>query len=132
MMSELYTKYVSDKTRAEAASDIVTAIHRGRLTGNEMKQLVEELKERGDLNDAKINRISNLQWDDYYLGRLRDEGVRGVFSYEYLLYLGEVAEYVRNKSLAKDKANTTKKWVTIGTVVAVIIIIWGVYKYFSK
>lgn len=117
-MSNAYKKYVDNKSNAAVRVGVTTAICKGDLSGDELKQLISELETAGKLNNASIERIPSDKWNEEYLKLLRNETVGGTFSREYLEYLSVVSEYVKKKKSEKSIG----KFIAVAVAVVVVIL----------
>ena len=128
-MSELYTKYVENKSNGKIRVGVANAISRREISGKELDDFIIELEANNQLNDADIDIIPQSDWNEKYLKTLSNESVGGTFSKKYLLYLGKVAEYVENKK----KKNALVKAISAGIVVAAVLaIVIGVLMMLGK
>lgn len=110
-----FNKYIID---GEVKRDrIVADIKRGRITENEILELdkKQQIKE-AYFGPHNFERLDSLKWDNNYLDELALAAVSEVFNKEYLVFLCEVASFVKEKQEQKSK-------ISKGIIIAVFVFI---------
>jgi hypothetical protein len=112
-------KYLTDGKiqRSKIAVDVAN----GNLTSGDIKNLCNDDKVKSAfIGNTFYNKVPKDRWNQDYLDEIVCVAVAENFNMDYLLYLAEVGEYVRNKR--KAESNGSKKTI-IGIVIGVVIVV---------
>lgn len=106
--------------REEIASDICAGI----IGRDDIKKLIEnpEIKD-AFIGESYTDKKEKSSWNKAYLEALPNVAVAEAFNEDYLLYLAEVSEYVRNN---KGKGSVTSNkglWIAICAAAVIVIIV---------
>ena len=121
-------KYISDNIvqRSKIARDVSN----GKFTLEEIHKIcLDKRVKKSFIGNSYDNKVSKGQWNLEYLDREICVAVAESFNEDYLLYLLEVGEYVRNKKLASKNKMKNIIWITVAAIVVVIlmgIVIWRI------
>lgn len=100
---------------------IVADIKRGNLSKNDIEKLNNNvLVKKSYFGDVFLDKRDKDEWTNKYLDELSLVAVSEKFNYEYLLYLCEVAEFIRKDNEKKEHNKKIIK-IVVGGVICIII-----------
>lgn len=114
------------------AADIVYDIADGKLTGDELNELIEQLELHNKLGSKKVDRIPKEKWDEEYLNKLKNDFFCSSLSREYLLYVYEVADYVHKKKRKSPLALIIAVCVILVFIVSIVVYLSIINTSFEK